>query len=86
MTEFDQPVVASDGDDDPDRDEEPYANRSATPRKRTGGGGGGAVIAAAMLAVGEILEPEKTGVEVAEQRDDQDPDIDLDFGDLPPLD
>ncbi len=43
------------------------------------------MIAAAMLAVGEILEPEKTGVEIAEQREDPEPDIDLDFGDLPPL-
>lgn len=45
------------------------------------------VMAAMMLAVGEIIEPEKTTVEIAVEHAkpvDEDP-LDLDFGDLPPL-
>lgn len=51
--------------------------------------GSGSILAAAMLAVGEIIEPEKTTVEIAQADDDRhDDDLDgirLDFGDLPPL-
>ena len=45
------------------------------------------ILGAALLAVGEIIEPEKTTVEIAEVADDQVPDkgLDLNFGDLPPL-
>ncbi|MEQ8719339.1 MAG: hypothetical protein RIE08_17160 [Acidimicrobiales bacterium] len=51
-------------------------------------GGSGSVLAAAMLAVGEIIEPEKTTVEVEQEAGDPDDALDgirLDFGDLPPL-
>lgn len=54
------------------------------PRK----GGSGSVLAAAMLAVGEIIEPERTTVEVEQEAGDPDDALDgirLDFGDLPPL-
>ena len=50
-------------------------------------GAGAVVLGAAMIAVGEILEPEKTTVEIVQMNDDPEPDLpfDLDFGDLPPL-
>jgi hypothetical protein len=47
------------------------------------------VLGAAMIAVGEILEPEKTSVEIAQPADDTGPDDVMglvDFGGLPPLD
>jgi hypothetical protein len=57
-----------------------------TPRKPKGGSA--TVLSAAMLALGEIFEPEKTTVEIVQTDDDpiDDPPFDLDFGDLPPLD
>lgn len=58
-----------------------------TPRAPTTGGSG-SVLAAAMLAVGEIIEPEKTTVEVQQEAGDPNDGLDgirLDFGDLPPL-
>ena len=41
-----------------------------------------------MLAVGEILEPEKANVEMEQPADSLDDDggLDLSFGDLPPID
>ena len=40
-----------------------------------------------MLAVGEILEPEKTNVEIAEPSDDRGDDrLNFNFGHLPDLD
>lgn len=49
----------------------------------------GAALAASMLGVGEIIEPEKTSVDieqVADAPDDLDDGLlNLDFGDLPPL-
>ena len=50
-------------------------------------GTGDVVLGAAMIAIGEILEPEKTTVEIIQTNDDPEPDLpfDLDFGDLPPL-
>ena len=50
-------------------------------------GTGPVVLGAAMIAIGEILEPEKTTVEIVQTNDDPEPDLpfDLDFGDLPPL-
>ena len=49
----------------------------------------GGVLGAAMLAIGEIIEPTKTGVAI-EQTAESDSDTDdplagLDFGELPPL-
>ncbi|MEM8705571.1 MAG: hypothetical protein AAGE98_03890 [Actinomycetota bacterium] len=59
-----------------------------TSRIVKSGTGGVTVLSAAMLAVGEILEPEKAAVEIAEQADDQTDvlDIEITFGDLPPID
>ncbi|GEM_PF-448746 len=56
-------------------------------RRWTTKGSGAAVIGAAMIAVGEILEPEKQMIEMAQPGNDEpgDDDFDLDFGDLPPL-
>ena len=50
-------------------------------------GSGAVILGAAMLAVGEIIEPEKTTVEITEVAGDHVPDkgLDLNFGDLPPL-
>lgn len=54
------------------------------PRRRTSGGN---ILAAAMLAVGEIIEPDKTHVAVVMASDapGEDDGIGLDFGDLDPL-
>jgi len=51
-------------------------------------GAGAVILGAAMIAIGEILEPEKTSVNITEASDDHVPDLplDLDFGELPPLD
>ncbi len=48
---------------------------------------GGSALGAAMVALGEILEPEKTRVELQQEDDEPEPDLPftLDFGDLPPL-
>lgn len=63
----------------------PVAARSA--KRAKGGGGASAVLGAAMLAVGEILEPEKARVEVVESNDDRGDDgLELDFGHLPGID
>ena len=51
-------------------------------------GSGAVILGAAMLAMGEIIEPDKTSVEIAEVADEYVPEkgIDLDFGALPPID
>ncbi|MFQ5558867.1 MAG: hypothetical protein ACE5GB_15340 [Acidimicrobiales bacterium] len=51
-------------------------------------GGATTVLGAAMVAVGEILEPEKTSVEMVQPGNDEpgDEPFELDFGDLPSLD
>jgi len=51
------------------------------------GGGAITMLSAAMLAVGEIFEPEKAGVELVQPADTSgDTGLDLDFGGLPSLD
>jgi len=63
----------------------PLATRKAKAAKK--GGGATAMLGAAMIAVGEVLEPEKAKVEMALPSDDQGDDgLDLDFGHLPDLD
>ena len=51
-------------------------------------GGAATVLGAAMIAVGEILEPQNTNVELEQPADslDDDSELDLTFGDLPPID
>jgi hypothetical protein len=44
------------------------------------------VLAAAMLAVGEIIEPSNTHVEIVAEAPALNLPLDIDFGDLPPLD
>ncbi len=63
----------------------PVELRETDPKKPKGTGA--VVLGAAMIAIGEILEPEKTTVEIVQTNDDPEPDLpfDLDFGDLPPL-
>jgi hypothetical protein len=72
-------------DEDDEDDEEPSAAAAAGARR--GGTAQGSILAAAMLAVGDILEPEKTVIEIEQANDDpvDDPPFELDFGDLPPL-
>ena len=55
--------------------------------RRIKGSSATAVLGAAMIAVGEILEPDKTTVEIEQTNDDRhDPEgLDLSFGDLPTL-
>jgi hypothetical protein len=67
-------------------DEEPGPD-PPTAKQRKSRGGSATFLSAAMLAIGEIFEPEKTTVEIIQTDDDpvDDPPFDLDFGDLPPL-
>ena len=55
--------------------------------RKAAGSAGGSAIGAAMVALGEILEPEKTRVEIQQEDDEPEPDLPftIDFGDLPPL-
>ncbi len=68
-------------------EEEDEETPTPTARKRKAGGGIN-VIGVAMLAIGDILEPEKTTVEIVQTNDDPIDDLPftIDFGDLPPLD
>lgn len=63
-----------------------YQPADGIVRKVTGSAGGSA-LGAAMVALGEILEPEKTRVEIQQEDDEPEPDMPftIDFGDLPPL-
>lgn len=67
---------------------DPAAPSSDTPSPpRRVRPGAAPMLAAAMLAVGEIIEPEKTEVEIAvEAGEPLDDGIKMTFGDLPPLD
>jgi len=60
---------------------------SETKESKKPKGAGSVILGAAMIAVGEILEPDKTSVEITEVSDDHEPDppLGFDFGDLPPL-
>ena len=82
------------GDEEPEEPDEadatdfaPFASSDVVPPPRARAGTGATVLAAAMLAVGEILEPEKTEVtmEQVADADLDDPLAGLDFGDLPPI-
>jgi len=67
-------------------EEAPDAGVGPVAPRRTGGAN--PVLAAAMLAVGEIIEPEKTKAEVVQTDDrpeDDGDELDLDFGHLPPV-
>lgn len=59
----------------------------AATRIAKSSGGRGGVLGAAMIAVGEILEPQNTRVEVEQPADasGDDSGLDLSFGDLPPI-
>lgn len=70
----------TDGEDETDRPLPTYYRRMK-------GGSASAALGAAMVAVGEIFEPEKTTVAIEQvDEDGDDPDrLDLDFGELPDL-
>ncbi|WP_419924762.1 hypothetical protein [Candidatus Poriferisocius sp.] len=55
--------------------------------RKAAGTSAGSAVGAAMVALGEILEPEKTRVEIQQEDDEPEPDLPftIDFGDLPPL-
>jgi hypothetical protein len=62
----------------------PPAAPKPTPRQTATG----SMLAAAMLGLGEVIEPEKTRVEIAievVQAKEPDAGLDLDFGELPEL-
>lgn len=76
--------MATHADDDFRDHPLPVAARIAKARHN---GGAVTVLSAAMLAVGDILEPEKSDVEMVQPADDRGDDgLDLTFGELPPLD
>ncbi len=64
-----------------------FEERLETPRLKRGTAAAAPALAAAMLAVGEVIEPDKTEA-VVEMRSSEpvDPELALDFGELPPLD
>ncbi len=69
--------------------EEPLIDRPVPAYLRAIKGTGAVhVLSLAMLAVGEILEPEKASVELVEPGNDEPESVpfELDFGDLPSLD
>lgn len=78
-----EPTEPVGGDQDDERN-------ASSPSQRQANKGTGAinVLGAAMLAVGDILEPEKTTVEIVQTDDDPIDDLpfNIDFGNLPPLD
>ena len=80
-----QTVVVTDSADDPDEPCDEEFDTPIPPRKSASTAA--PILAGMMLAVGEILEPEKTKVEIAVEHskpiDDQP--FELGFGDLPPL-
>lgn len=80
-----EPADSSDSGRD-DESESAATAPAGSPARRRGGGAG--LLGAAMLAVGEILEPEKTRVEIVQTDDEPLDDLPfgIDFGDLPPLD
>ncbi len=57
------------------------------PQRVTRSSSSGSVLAAAMIAVGEILEPDKVRVEIQQEAPDETDELlsSLHFGDLPPL-
>ena len=59
----------------------------ATARLAKSSHGAVTMLSAAMIAVGEILEPDKASVEMEQPADglDGDAGLDLSFGDLPPI-
>ena len=64
-----------------------FEERLETPRLKRGTAAAAPALAAAMLAVGEVIEPDKTeAVGEMQSSDPVDPDLALDFGALPPLD
>lgn len=72
-----------------DEQGEPAAEEFDTPiPPRRSASSAAPVLAGMMLAVGEILEPEKTKVEIAVEHSKPVDDLgfELGFGDLPPLD
>jgi len=73
----------------PGADDEPTEDEFATPiPQRHVPGSSATVLAGMMLAVGEIIEPEKTHVELAVENSKlvDEESFELDFGALPPLD
>lgn len=81
-------VVSAEGES-PDPDDQPP---SSPPVAATAGGprsaASGSMLAAAMLAVGRIIEPQNTDVEITAESPSgpEGPDwLDLDFGDLPEI-
>ena len=75
----------ADGAQNDNEDEHSEPVTPADPKKAKGGGA--TILGAAMLAVGDIFEPEKTDVEIVQTNDDAIDDLpfNIDFGDLPPL-
>ena len=68
-------------------DDSAFDGPPPTIRQKVGGNTAAAIASAAMLGIGEVLEPEKTRakVEIVNEAPDDQPIIDLDFGDLPDL-
>jgi len=82
-----QTSTVPDGQLPPPEDHDPVIDRPLPAYLRAVKGGGAVtMLSAAMIAVGEIFEPEKASVELVQPADTSgDTGLDLDFGELPPL-
>lgn len=88
MLEPTEPLAADDDPNDETAKSPDDTSAEAVAARKKSGGGSTNILAAAMLAVGDILEPEKTTVEIVQTNDDPLDDLppNINFGDLPPLD
>lgn len=77
-----------DGDVREDEDEFRDTRLPAATRLTKSSSGAVTALGAAMIAVGEIIEPQNTSVEVEQTADaaSDDSGLDLSFGELPPFD
>lgn len=68
-------------------DDEPSEPSPEPKKKKRLSGGRTTIVGAAMVAVGEIIEPDKAKVEISQPSNDpmDDPPFDIGFGDLPLL-
>lgn len=82
-----RPASSGEADDIATADDESQSGEAEPPRQVKRPTAGGSIMAAAMLGLGEVIEPNKTSVEIEQVADDEPDDLPfkVDFGDLPSL-